>query len=557
MPEQNVLVIDDEQHLCELFADILSRNTPPGAAHRVQTANTGAAGLAMLSDAPDDFGLVFLDMMLPDATGIEVLREIKRRKPHTPVVMMTGFASKDSAVEAMRLGAYDYLAKPFNIADVSLIAQRALERNRLIDENQYLREELRARYNFDNIVGSSEGIQSAYVLAAKVANQNATVLVTGESGTGKEMLARTIHYQSGRADKPFVKVNCAALPEHLLEDELFGHEKGAFTDAHTQRIGRFEWAHTGTLFLDEIGEIPPSVQVKLLRVLQEREFERIGSSKTIKVDVRIIAATNRDLQTAIAEGSFREDLFYRLNVVPIELPPLRERPEDVAQLAEHFIRKYCTETGRDVLKLDSDALRVLQQNEWRGNIRELENCIERAVIFAEDDTIEARHLLLSPTGLNLQNSVQNAQARAVSPGGLTAASGTAGQVSAADGSSIFAVHTLAGDAASPSSFAGTLPTLREMEQALIAQALERAGGDEAAAAKMLDVDPNALRTLRAQSHNALQSEPPSTPLTPAGKVTAGDDVTAADEAASQAPGSRPAVTKPAAKSTTKKSAARK
>jgi Nif-specific regulatory protein len=559
MPEQNVLVIDDEQHLCELFSDILSRGTASGVAHRVQTANTGADGLAMLSDAPDEFGLVFLDMMLPDATGIEVLREIKRRKPHTPVVMMTGFASKDSAVEAMRLGAYDYLAKPFNIADVSLIAQRALERNRLIDENQYLREELRARYNFDNIVGSSEGIQSAYVLAAKVANQNATVLITGESGTGKEMLARTIHYQSGRADKPFVKVNCAALPEHLLEDELFGHEKGAFTDAHTQRIGRFEWAHTGTLFLDEIGEIPPSVQVKLLRVLQEREFERIGSSKTIKVDVRIIAATNRNLQTAISEGSFREDLFYRLNVVPIELPPLRERPEDVAQLAEHFIRKYCTETGRDVLKIDPDALRVLQQNQWRGNIRELENCIERAVIFAEDDTIEARHLLLSSTGMNLQNAVQNAQARAVSPGGLTAG-GAAGEAST-DGSSIFTVHTLDGDAGIPSPFGGTLPTLREMEQALIAQAMERAAGDEVAAAKMLNVDLKMLRARRDQSQSAPQSERPSAaPLpasvTPASVVGANDKMTS-EQAASEPIHAKPVASKTAAKSPAKKAAARK
>ncbi len=465
MPQQNVLVIDDEQHLCDLFTDILSRDT-----HRVQTAGTGAAGLAALADAPVDFGLVFLDMMLPDMTGIEVLREIKRRTPATPVVMVTGFASKESAVEAMRLGAYDYLAKPFNIADVSLIAGRALERNRLIDENQYLREELRARYNFDNIVGQSEGIQAAYVLAAKVANQNATVLITGESGTGKEMLARTIHYQSKRADKPFVKVNCAALPEHLLEDELFGHEKGAFTDAHTQRIGRFEWAHTGTLFLDEIGEVPLSVQVKLLRVLQEREFERIGSSKTIKVDVRIVAATNRDLHKAIEDGTFREDLFYRLNVVPIELPPLRDRPEDLAQLVEHFILKYCRETGRETLTLSADALVALKENQWRGNIRELENCIERAVILAEDNTIEARHLLLAPSGAGKREGIQSAQARAVSSNApLTATA----------------------------SVAAPLPTLRESERALIAQALNRSNDDESAAAALLDIDVEELRARRA------------------------------------------------------------
>jgi DNA-binding NtrC family response regulator len=478
MPEQNVLVIDDEKHLCDLFTEILSRD-----AHRVQTAYTGTDGLAILNDAPVEFGLVFLDMMLPDMSGTDVLREIKRRRPGTPVVMMTGFASKESAVEAMRLGAYDYLAKPFNIADVSLITQRALERNRLIDENSYLREELRARYNFDNIVGSSEKIQAAYVLAAKVAAQNATVLITGESGTGKEMLARTIHYQSNRADKPFVKVNCAALPEHLLEDELFGHEKGAFTDAHTQRIGRFEWAHTGTLFLDEIGEVPLPVQVKLLRVLQEREFERIGSSKTIKVDVRIIAATNRDLQKAIEDGTFREDLFYRLNVVPIELPPLRERPEDILRLVQHFVHKYCDETGREDLKVDEDAIRTLQANTWRGNIRELENCIERAVILAEDDTIEARHLLLAPGGL----TVQAAQTRAVTLGGASLNSNGRSENGTSDNSST--------TYASLQTTTEPLPTMHEAMRVLAQQALSRTEGDESAAATLLDIDVAELQAL--------------------------------------------------------------
>lgn len=461
MPGQNILVIDDEKHLCELLTDVLSRDE-----YQVQSANTGKQGLALLSAVETAFDMVFTDMKLPDMTGIQVLKEIKRHTPQTPVVMMTGFATKETAVEAMRLGAYDYIAKPFNIADISLVARRALERNQLIDENRYLREELRARYNFDNIVGSSDLIQAAYVLAAKVANQNATVLITGDSGTGKEMLARTIHYQSGRADKPFVKVNCAALPEHLLEDELFGHEKGSFTDAHTQRIGRFEWAHTGTLFLDEIGEVALPVQVKLLRVLQEREFERIGSSKTIRVDVRIIAATNKDLHKAIADGSFREDLFYRLNVVPIELPPLRERRADIPRLVEHFIKKYCDETGRSALRVDEDAMQILQESPWRGNIRELENCIERAVILAEDDIIQARHLLLAPAGLN----VQNAQAWAVSPQGTPIANPVKDKLE-------------------------PLPTLREAETRLIAQALERAGGDEAAAAQMLDID---LKTLRAR-----------------------------------------------------------
>jgi len=467
VPRTQVLVIDDEKPLRELFTEILSSEDLD-----VQGAGTGAEGLALLADPAREFGVVFVDMVLPDMQGIEILKEIKRHKPNTPVVMATGFASKESAVEAMRLGAYDYIAKPFNIDDVTLITRRALERNNLIDENRYLREELLARYNFDNIVGSSERVQAAYILAAKVANQNATVLITGESGTGKEMLARTIHYQSSRADKPFVKVNCAALPEHLLEDELFGHEKGAFTDAHTQRIGRFEWAHTGTIFLDEIGEVAPSVQVKLLRVLQEREFERVGSSKTTKVDVRVIAASNRNLQKAIADGSFREDLFYRLNVVPIELPPLRERREDIPLLVDHFIQKYCEETGRCSIQVSNEATQMLMEYEWRGNIRELENCIERAVILADNDCIEVRHLLLAPAS----STIQATQTREVAP----------------------------------------LPTLFEAEQQLIHTALERSHGDETAAAAMLDIPLDVLRQ-KMSGRNGKAAAPPEAKKTGAKK----------------------------------------
>jgi DNA-binding NtrC family response regulator len=456
MPESTVLVIDDEKKLTELFTLILERE-----GLKVQIANRGADGLKLFEEMADEIGMVFTDMKLPDMTGNDILREVKKRRPQMPVVVVTGFATKDGAVEAMRLGAYDYLAKPFNIAEVALIARRALERSRLIDENSYLRGELLSRYKFETIIGGSSKIQEAYILAAKVAKQNATVLITGESGTGKEILARAIHYQSNRADKPFVKVNCAALPEHLLEDELFGHEKGAFTDAHTQRIGRFEWAHQGTLFLDEIGEIAPSVQVKLLRVLQEREFERIGSSKTIKVDVRIVAATNRDLQKAIADGHFREDLFYRLNVVPIELPPLRDRPGDIPALATHFLRKYGEETGKTGMTISDEAMAALQRYNWKGNIRELENCLERAMILAEDDTIEPRHLLLG----NALNAGNASMPNAMSSGGLNLPPGA------------------------------PLPSLREVEQKLIGAALERTGGDEKEAAKLLDVD---LKTFRAR-----------------------------------------------------------
>ena len=442
---QSVLVIDDEKKLAQLFAEILENE-----GLTVYTAHKGGEGLAKLDEIGDEIGMVFTDMKLPDMTGNDVLREVKKRRHDLPVVVVTGFATKDGAVEAMRLGAYDYLSKPFNIAEVSLIANRALERSRLIDENRYLQGELMSRYKFETIIGDSEAMQQAYVMAAKVAKQNVTVLITGESGTGKEVLARAIHYQSTRGDKPFVKVNCAALPEHLLEDELFGHEKGAFTDASAQRIGRFEWAHQGTLFLDEIGEIAPSVQVKLLRVLQEREFERIGSSKTIKVDVRIIAATNRDLTRAIADGSFREDLFYRLNVVPIELPPLRDRPGDMPYLVNHFLKKYGEETGRTDMTVTPEAMLALQAHNWKGNIRELENCIERALILAESDEITPRHLLLG-------------------------------------------AQVNAGNSYMPGVAGATLQTLPE----LIEKALQKCDGDEKEAAKLIGCDVKTLRAWKA------------------------------------------------------------
>ncbi len=442
MPQSSVLVIDDEKKLAQLFVEILENE-----GLTVHVANKGGDGLAKLDELGEEVGMVFTDMKLPDMTGNDVLREIKKRREELPVVVVTGFATKDGAVEAMRLGAYDYLSKPFNIAEVSLIAQRALERSRLIDENRYLQSELMSRYKFETIIGDSEQMQTAYVMAAKVAKQNVTVLITGESGTGKEVLARAIHYQSARGDKPFVKVNCAALPEHLLEDELFGHEKGAFTDASAQRIGRFEWAHQGTLFLDEIGEIAPSVQVKLLRVLQEREFERIGSSKTIKVDVRIVAATNRDLGRAIAEGTFREDLFYRLNVVPIELPPLRDRPGDMPYLVNHFLKKYGEETGRRDMKVTNEAMACLKAHNWKGNIRELENSIERAMILAEGDEIGPRHLLL--------------------------------------GGALNAGNTYMPNIAVPKA----IPTLAEV----VKMALDKCDGDEKEAAKLLDCDVKMVR----------------------------------------------------------------
>jgi len=358
----------------------------------LETAKDGKKGLDLALSG--DFDLVMLDLSLPSMDGLEVLCSLKEEKPDIAVVMMTGFASMGSAIKAMRLGAYDYITKPFDLSEVQLIAERALERRRLIDENKYLKNQLKANHGFDNVIGKNPKIQHAYVLAAQVAESNASVLILGETGTGKEYLARAIHFQSPRVNGPFIKVNCSALPETLLESELFGHEKGAFTNAVSRRIGRFEAADGGTLFLDEIGDISLPVQMKLLRVLQEKEFERVGSSETIKVDVRIIAATNRNLKQAIAEKEFREDLYFRLNVITINLPPICERPEDVPELANHFVRKYCKETGKGIEEIAPEAMQMLLSYNWPGNIRELENCIERAVIFCHGRRILPQHILL-------------------------------------------------------------------------------------------------------------------------------------------------------------------
>ncbi|MCX8052729.1 MAG: sigma-54 dependent transcriptional regulator [Armatimonadetes bacterium] len=315
--ERPVLIIDDESGM----RDMLRRAFSDAGYEAVAEAD-GPTGLRTAAER--DFHLVILDMSLPKMSGLEVLRRLKEQRTSLPVIIITAYGSAQTAVEALRLGAYDYVTKPFELDELLLLAERALEQRRIIDENRFLRNELKNRYGFDNIIGSNPEVQRAYVMAAQVARTNVTVLLLGETGTGKEYLARTIHYQSDRADGPFVKVNCAALPESLLESELFGHEKGAFTHAVTRRIGRFEAAHRGTILLDEIGEMTPAVQAKLLRVLQEKQFERVGGSETITVDVRVIAATNCDLDQALREKRFREDLYYRLNVVTIKLPPIRD-----------------------------------------------------------------------------------------------------------------------------------------------------------------------------------------------------------------------------------------
>lgn len=388
MSAKRVLIVDDEEGIRSVLAGLFDE-----LGYDISQADNGTTGLEKALE--ENHELVILDMSLPGCDGLELLRSLKESKPNVPVIIITGYASMQTALQAMKLGAYDYITKPFNLDDVQLVAERAVERHRLIDENRYLQNELQQRYGFNNVIGLSPEAQNAYVLAARVADSSASVLILGETGTGKEYLARAVHYQSPRANGPFVKVSCAALPEALLESELFGHEKGSFTGAIARRIGRFELADGGTLFLDEIGDTTQATQIKLLRVLQEKQFERVGGNETISTDVRIIAATNRNLKEAIASKEFREDLYYRLNVVTIQLPSLRERPEDIPALVEHFISKYNADTGKRIECVSPEGMAMLQSYPWPGNIRELENCIERATILCQSKVILPQHLLFS------------------------------------------------------------------------------------------------------------------------------------------------------------------
>lgn len=392
-PSKNILIIDDEAGMRDMVSRLFA-----DAGYDTATAPDGAAGLATAKSG--EFDLVVLDMSLPKMSGLEVLAGIKEVRPDLPVIMVTAYGSTQTAIEALRLGAYDYITKPFDLDELQMTAERALEAQRVIDENRFLRGELKKKFGFDNIIGGNPNVQRAYVMAAQVAPTNATVLITGETGTGKEYLARTIHYQSGRAGGPFVKVNCAALSENLLESELFGHEKGAFTHAVVRHIGRFEVANKGTIFLDEIGEISLAVQMKLLRVLQEKQFERVGGSETLTVDVRVIAATNRELAQAIKEKQFREDLYYRLNVITLALPPICERGDDIELFAHHFLKIYADETAKKVKQFSDEAIALLKSHDWPGNIRELENAVERAVILCNGETIRPEHLMLSPVSVS-------------------------------------------------------------------------------------------------------------------------------------------------------------
>ncbi len=380
-----ILVVDDEVNICNALSTLLEKR-----GYDAKGIGTAAEAFRYLEETPAD--LVITDVRMPGMDGIEFLRRLKGKWPSTEVVIMTAFGSIDAAVEAMRLGAYDYLTKPVDRERFPMVVEKALERHALVSENKQLRDRLETRFRFDQLVGKSESMQRIYGLVEMVADSDVTVLLTGESGTGKEVVARAIHHKSLRADHPFVTVNCGALPADLFESELFGYEKGAFTGAVATKIGRFELAHRGTLLLDEIGELSLKSQVDFLRVLETKEFRRLGGTKVVRVDARVIAATNRNLEEAVKQGEFREDLFYRLNVVPIKLPPLRERAEDIPLLIETFLPEFCAQHNRAPKTIAPEAMRLLRLYSWPGNIRQLRNLLERLVITVRESTIGPEHL---------------------------------------------------------------------------------------------------------------------------------------------------------------------
>jgi len=375
-----ILVVDDEPAMRESLGAWLTED-----GHLVSTAECGADAVELVTAT--DYAVCFVDLKMPGMNGIETMREIRRRRPETAVVIITAYATVDNAVTAMKQGAEDYLVKPFNPEEASLLTRRILENREVRKENRYLKRQLSRRYELKDILSKNHRMLEIFELIRRIANLPSTVLILGESGTGKELVAGAIHQTGDRKDRPFVHVACAALAETLLESELFGHEKGSFTGAVTQKIGKFEQADGGTLFLDEIGDIPPKLQLDLLRVLQERSFFRVGGTDEIRVDVRIIAATNRDLEEEVRSGNFREDLFYRLNVVTIPLPPLRERKEDIPILARHFVRRLAGQMGVKATDIAEKALDLLIDWDWPGNIRELENAIERALATCTRDSL--------------------------------------------------------------------------------------------------------------------------------------------------------------------------
>jgi len=438
--KKRILVVEDEEKLRRVIELQLT-----ASGFDVDKAATAEEGLKIVDRAD----LALTDLRLPNMDGLEFLALIRRQNAQVPVIIMTAFGSIETAVEAMKAGATDFLLKPFSLDHLMQVVNKALEVRELRDENRELKAELGRRYEFDSIIGRSPNMQEIFAAIERVAPSRATVLLAGESGVGKDLIARAIHFHSPRRDRPLVKINCSALPENLMESELFGYEKGAFTGAGASKPGKFEQADTGTVFLDEIGDVPANVQVKLLRILQEREFERLGSNVTRRIDVRVIAATNQDLRAALEQGTFREDLYYRLNVVPLNIPPLRERKQDIPFLANHFIRKLAPDTGCQVEAISDAAMEKLVAYHWPGNVRELENVIERSLVMCSGARLEASDIKLESAPTRRQPS---------------------------DG------H-----------FVPEGMSLDEYEREIIREALKRADGNKSQAARLLGLTRNALR----------------------------------------------------------------
>ncbi len=436
-----ILVVEDEEKLRRVIELQLRAE-----GFEVDQAGTAEDGLQLASSAD----VVLTDLRLPGIDGLELLTRLREQHLTAPVIVMTAFGSIEKAVEAMKAGAENFVPKPFSLDHLVAVVNKALANRALREENRQLKAELNSRYQFGNIVGRSPAMREIFSTVERVAPTRATVLLCGESGVGKDMIARAIHQHSPRRDKPFVKLNCTAIPENLMESELFGYEKGAFTGATTTKPGKFEQADTGTVFLDEIGDVPPAVQVKLLRILQEREFERLGSNKTRHIDVRVVAATNVDLREALEQGTFREDLYYRLNVLPINVPPLRERKEDIPFLVEHFIKKLSKDLGSQVDSVAPEAIERLLEFHWPGNVRELENVIERSMVLASGTRLQAADIRLE-TDHRTRPAASNG---GFLPEGLS---------------------------------------LEQYEQQLIREALRRANGNKSQAARLLGLTRNALR----------------------------------------------------------------
>jgi DNA-binding NtrC family response regulator len=381
-----ILIVDDEEIVLKSCLRILGDGN-----YELEAVQDGLEALRKIETS--DYDVLILDIMMPKIDGLEVLQRVKEMHPDIDIIMITGLSQIETAVRAMKLGAFDYLPKPFDPDELKLVVQRAFERRQLLRDNLDLKSEVSSKYHFENIIGSSPQMQNVYRLIANCAPTNSTILLTGESGTGKELIARAIHFNSLRKDKPFVAVDCNSLSENLLESEMFGHVKGAFTGAVSNKKGMFEMADNGTLFLDEISNISLSTQAKLLRVIQEREFKAVGDTRTKSANFRLIVATNKDLKAMVAEGGFREDLFYRINIFPIQIPPLRERRDDIPALAFHFLNVFSEEVGKKVTEFSEGAMSLLVNHEWPGNVRELENAVQRSVILATDKVIREAHLM--------------------------------------------------------------------------------------------------------------------------------------------------------------------